>query len=87
MGNACDAARQPSEKSFLVIGDKGNDKSHLKKVMTSLGLKYGQIGIMHKQHGEPNAKFVHSSKEHYGNEEDLGRFHANDSAALFHTKL
>ena len=76
-----------SEKSFLVIGNKGDDKGHLKKTLTNLGHKYGQMGIMHKQHGDPNAKFVHTSKEHFGKEEDLGTFHANDSAALFHTKL
>lgn len=76
-----------SEKSFLVIGHKGDDKGHLKKALTGLGRKYNQMGILHKQHGDPNAKFVHSSEEHYGKEEDLGTFHPNDSAAMFHTKL
>jgi hypothetical protein len=76
-----------SEKSFLVVSHKGDDKGHLKKSLTNLGRKYGQMGIMHKQHGDPNAKFVHTSHEHLGKEEDLGTFHANDSAALFHTKL
>jgi hypothetical protein len=76
-----------SEKSFLVIGHKGNDQGHLKKTLTNLGQKYGQLAIMHKQHGDPNAKLVYTSKEHYGKEEDLGVFHANDSTALFHTKL
>jgi hypothetical protein len=76
-----------SEKSFLVIGNKGNDQGHLKKTLSNLGRKYDQMGIMHKQHGDSNAKFVHTSKEHFGKEEDLGTFHANDSTALFHTKL
>jgi hypothetical protein len=76
-----------SEKSFLVIGRPGDDKGHLKGALKSLGQKYGQMGVMHKQFGDPSAKFVHTSQEHFGKEEDLGTFHANDSAAVFHTKL
>jgi hypothetical protein len=76
-----------SEKSFLVIGHKGDDQGHLKKTLTNLGKKYGQLGIMHKQHGDSNAKFVYTSQKHFGKEDDLGTFHANDSTALFHTKL
>jgi hypothetical protein len=42
---------------------------------------------LYKQHGDPNAKFVHTSEKHFGKEEDLGKFHANDSAAMYYTKL
>ena len=45
------------------------------------------MGVMHKQFGDGNARFVHTSQEHFGREEDLGHFHANDSTAMFHTKL
>ena len=77
-----------SEPSFLVgARTNGNDKGHLKGVLTKLGTKYGQMGILHKAHGDPNAKFVHTSKEHLGKEEDLGQFHANNSAAQYYSKL
>jgi hypothetical protein len=48
-----------SGKSFLVIGCKRKGKGGLKRSLTSLGRKYGQMGIIVKQNGEPNAKFVH----------------------------
>ena len=76
-----------SEPSLLVIGREGDDKGHLKKTLTKLGNKYKQFGIMHKQYGELNAKFVNTTKDEYGKEEDLGEFRADDSTAQYYTKL
>jgi hypothetical protein len=81
-----------SERSLLVIGPKGSGKnitksSTFKRHLMELGRKYGQMGILYKPHGSDSAKFIHTSEEHYGKEEDLGQWHPNDSAALFFTKL
>jgi hypothetical protein len=77
-----------SEPSFLVIGPKGEDKhGTLKRHLKDLGRKFDQMGILYKGHGEDSAKFIHTSDEHFGKEEDLGQWHPNDSAAMYFTKL
>jgi hypothetical protein len=77
-----------SEPSLLVIGPKGEDKhGTFKGHLKSLGRKYDQTGSLYKGHGEDSAKFIHTSDDHFGKEEDLGQWHPNDSAAIYFTKL
>jgi hypothetical protein len=75
------------EPSMLVIGHKGEDKNRLKNFLVNHGAKYGQTGVLYKDQGQENAKFIHTSPMRHGEEEDLGKFHANRSAAQFFTKL
>lgn len=76
-----------SEPSLLVIGHEGDDKGKLKKDLVRLGQKHGQFAVLHKQHGEDNAKLVYTNQDALGKEDDLGKFHANDTTAKFFTRL
>ena len=43
--------------------------------------------MLYKDHGEANAKFIYTSKGRAGTEGDLGKFHANGSAAQYFGNL
>lgn len=75
-----------SEPSILIIGNKGDSKGHLEKFLIKHGQKYGQSGVLYKPHDDENAHFI-DTKENIGQKSSLGKFHANDSAAKFFTKL
>jgi len=67
--------------------DIREDKNRLKNFLVNHGAKYGQTGVLYKDHGQENAKFIHTSPKRHGEEEDLGKFHGNRSAVEFFTKL
>jgi hypothetical protein len=82
-------AKNVDEKSYLVVGKKGEDHHELKHFLKKHGSAYGQDSILHKAHNETTAK-LHGTKE--GGwpgkdvEHDVGHFHAN-RAGEFHTKM
>jgi hypothetical protein len=76
-----------SQPSLLVIGCEGKDDNRLKYFLVKNGEKYDQEGVLYKDQGELNAKFIYTSKGRAGTEEDLGKFHANGSAAQYFANL
>lgn len=82
-------ARHVDEKSFLVVGKKGDDKGELKKFLIKHGEKHGQDSILHKPHDKEEA-ILHGTKEGAfpgkGKTHNLGNFHPN-RASEFHTAM
>lgn len=80
--------RHGSEHSYIVIGNN-NDSGKLKGWLKTHGEKYGQDSVLHKAHGEENARLIGTREGGYpgkGKEEDLGKWHPN-RMAQYHTKL
>lgn len=77
------------EKSFIVVGDKGNDKGRLKNFLKAHGEKHNQDSIIHKAHNENEIK-LHGLKDNVypgkNTEHDLGTFHPN-KLAEYYTQL
>lgn len=82
-------ARNVDEKSYLVIGKKGDDQGALKDFLVKHGQKYNQDSILHKAHNEETAKLHGTSEGGWpgaGNVEDVGKFHPG-RAGEFHSVL
>jgi len=73
-------ARHVDEDSYLVVGDKGDDKGKLHKFLLAHGEKYGQDSILHKPASEKIAR-LHGTKEGgypgLGNSTNVGEWHPN----------
>jgi len=82
--------RTVKEKSLLVVGKEGDDKGHLLGTLKHLGHRFGQDSILHKAHGETNAK-LHGTNTTadfpgWGKSVDVGEWHPN-RAGEFHSLL
>jgi hypothetical protein len=77
------------ENSFLVVGDKGDDKDKLLKQLQVLGKKYKQDSILHKSYGDKKAS-LYGTKEGgwpgLGKKHETGEWHP-DRAGEFHTLM
>ena len=84
-------ARPVDERSYMVMGKKGDDKGELLGHLKDLGKKYNQDSILHKGFGEKKAT-LHgtSSGEHaypgMDKTADVGEFHPN-RVPEFHSVL
>lgn len=82
-----DIERPVEEKSFLVIGKKGDDKGQLKDFLLKHGQKYDQDSILHKAHNEEHANLIGTNDTGYpgkGVVSSVGKFHP-DKVAEFHS--
>ena len=80
------------EPSFMVVGPKRDKKGNFKQFLMKHGQKHGQSSVVYKHPDSENATLIYTrdDPEHghkYGDEEDLGKWHANRTAAQYFTKL
>lgn len=77
------------ERSYLVIGKKGDDNGALKGFLLKHGEKHKQDSVLHKAAGDETAK-LHGTKEGgwpgKGQTHDVGKFHP-DRAGEFHSSM
>jgi hypothetical protein len=82
--------RQVSERAYLVVGKPGHDHGELKGFLKKHGEAYDQDSVLYKQHDEPHAKLIGTTKREswlgYGEEQSVGEWHPN-RAAEFHSAL
>lgn len=69
-----------TEKSYLVIGKKGDDSGNLKGFLKKHGEKYGQESVLHKAHDEEDAKLHYTGGTQKGQIVNAGKFHPNRAA-------
>jgi hypothetical protein len=84
-------ARPVDEKSYLVVGHKGDDKGALKGFLKKHGEKYNQDSVLHKPHNTQKATLHGTSHREnawpaHGETHDVGDFHAN-RAGEFHSVM
>ena len=84
-----DSATPVDENSYLVVGDKGDDKGKLLQHLHMLGKKYKQDSVLHKSHADEKAT-LHGTRE--GGWPGLGKTHETgtwhpDRAGEFHTLM
>lgn len=78
------------EKSFVVLGNKGNDNGQLLNLLKSQGKLHGQHSILHKAHDTEEA-YLHFLQNDGTNKEgdtmSVGKFHPNHINPYGHTVL
>lgn len=84
-----DKAKAVDEKSYLVVGKKGDDKGQLLSFLKKHGQKHGQDSILHKAHDSEEAH-LHGTREGgypgMGEKASVGKWHPN-RAPEFHTAM
>jgi hypothetical protein len=81
--------KKVSERSYMVVGKRGDDSGRLKGFLTKHGEKYKQDSVLHKPH-DSTAASLHGTKEGAwpgkGEKHDVGEFHPN-RAGEFHSQM
>jgi len=80
-----------SEHSYIVVGNKGDDRGALRGFLLHHGQKYGQESTLYKPHNSTTAKFLHTKADpskhiNVGDEEDIGHFHP-EKIGDYHSSL
>lgn len=80
--------RPVGERSIMVVGKGDRHPNELKGFATKMGDTFGQHSVVFKGKDDPHASLVHTKgSDTPGKEENLGKFHANDTGAAYHTRL